>query len=47
MSEAVAIYGLVIGLYSHDLGDFMPYAVGALALLYVHRPAVWPQWPAA
>jgi hypothetical protein len=43
MSEAPAILGLVLAVLSRDLGDLLPFAAAGAVLLYVHRPAVWPQ----
>lgn len=42
MSEAVAILGLLLGFLTHRSEDFLPFAFGAVALLYMHRPATWP-----
>lgn len=42
MSEAVAIVGLVSGLLARSVTEFFPFGLGALLLLYVHRPAAWP-----
>jgi hypothetical protein len=41
MSEAVAVLGLVLGVLTRDVGEFLPFASAAVALLYVHRPAAW------
>jgi hypothetical protein len=41
MSEAVAVLGLVLGLLSHEVDDFLPMAFAAIVLLYLHRPSAW------
>ena len=38
MSESVAIFGLIVGFFTHDALDFAPLAVASLSLLYIHRP---------
>ena len=38
LSESVAIYGFIIANSSKNFGLFVPFAAGALALLFVHRP---------
>ena len=42
LSESVGIYGLVLAILSGDPNEFMPFGCGALALLMLHRPAMWP-----
>lgn len=42
LSEAVAIVGLILGVLSRDLLEYLPFAAGAVVLLYLHRPATWP-----
>jgi len=42
LSEGVAILGLVLGVLSRDLVEFLPFAAVAVALLYIHRPTAWP-----
>jgi len=46
LSEAVGVLGLLLGLLARDPGAFLPFAVGAIMLLIIHRPDVWPQWAA-
>jgi len=46
ISEGVAVYGVVLALLAGDIGEFIPFAAGALALLFLHRPTAWTQWPA-
>lgn len=41
LNEAVGIFGVLLGLIAGDLAEFVPFAVAAAALLYLHRPAVW------
>lgn len=42
MSEAVALIGLIVAFLARNVGEFVPFGLGALLLLYVHRPAAWP-----
>jgi hypothetical protein len=42
VSEAVALIGLMLGLMARQPADVLPLAAGAAALLFLHRPAVWP-----
>lgn len=42
VSEAVALIGLMLGLMSRQPLDALPLAGGAIALLLLHRPSVWP-----
>jgi hypothetical protein len=42
MCEMVAILGFVLGLLSYRAADFFPFALGAAALLYIHRLEAWP-----
>jgi hypothetical protein len=38
MSESVAIFGLMLGFFTHNVLDYAPFAVASLSLLYIHRP---------
>ena len=38
LTESIAICGLVLALLSHQVGWALPFAAGAFALMYVHRP---------
>jgi hypothetical protein len=42
ITEAVSVIGLMRAYLSADPSSGLPFAVAALALLYLHRPAVWP-----
>jgi hypothetical protein len=46
-SQSVAVMGLVMGLLTGELNEFVPYGLAALVLLMAHRPSVWPHWPLA
>lgn len=41
MADAIAILGLVLGILSRNVGDFVPFAAAALLVLYLNRPAAW------
>jgi hypothetical protein len=38
LTESIAIYGLVLAFLSHRPGLALPFAIGAFALMYLHRP---------
>jgi hypothetical protein len=38
LTESIAIYGLLLGLLSASPSRALPFALGAFALMYVHRP---------
>lgn len=42
VSESVALIGLVLALTGRQPFAGLPFAAGALILLFLHRPAVWP-----
>ena len=44
-SQSVAVMGVVMGLLSHQINEFVPFGLAALVLLLAHRPSVWPHWP--
>ena len=39
LTESIAIYGLVLAFLSHKPLFAFPFALGALVLMYVHRPS--------
>jgi hypothetical protein len=45
--EAVAIVGLIAAQLRLSLELYPPFLAGSLALLYLHRPWVWPGWAAS
>lgn len=42
LSEAVAICGLLLGVLTHAVNEFVPFALAAAALLLLHRPSSLP-----
>ncbi len=42
LSEAVALFGLVMGVLTHSFAEFLPFALAAAALLLLHRPSNLP-----
>lgn len=42
MSEAVAIFGLVLCIVSHQISEYLPFGAAGLVLLYAHRLEAWP-----
>lgn len=42
LSDAVAVCGLVLGVVSHTVSEFVPFGFAAGALLLLHRPAALP-----
>lgn len=42
MSEAVALFGVVLCVLNRDFPSYLPFGIGALILFRLHRPGVWP-----
>jgi hypothetical protein len=42
LSEAIALFGFVLGFLSGSLAFYAPFAAAAAILLYVHRLETWP-----
>lgn len=41
LSEAVALFGLVLAFLGQRFEDFVPFAAAGVALLILHRPEAW------